>query len=146
MLTQARPWLLWQLDKSILAWLLSPCITGEKATTRCSKLTQIATCPIWVTRCMVSQWRICKQETTTSLTRKEWKQSSHMLSWRALLKRTLAPCPQILSNHRHAHANELHMRKEAVAKLIWIRLREELQHTLGGMMITNREIKVARRV
>ena len=146
MLTQARPWLPWQLDRYILAWLLSPCITGVTVTTRWSKLTQIATCPISVNRCMVSQWRTCNQGTITSLTCKVWKQSSHMLSWRALSKRTLAPCPEILSNHKHAHVNELLMLKEVVAKLMWIRLRGELQHTLAVLMINNREIKVARRV
>ena len=74
-----------------------------------------------------------------------------MLSWKALSKRTQAPCREILSSHRPcAHVKKLADKpqeaEEAVAKQIQIRLRGEQQHTLVVEMIPIRRLRVARRV
>ena len=68
-----------------------------------------------------------------------------MLLWKVLSRKTQAPYREILSNRKYAHVKELSMSKEAVGKQKRIRLRGELPHTLVVEMITNREIKVARR-
>ena len=146
MLTQAKPWLQWQQDRYTLVWLLLQCITEGTATTKWLRLTQVVICPISVSKCMAAiQWRTCNQETITSPTWKGWKQYSHMLLWRVLSRKTQAPYRKILSSRKSARVKELSMSKEAVGKQKRIRLRGELPHTLVVEMITNREIKVARR-
>ena len=146
MLTQVKPWLQWQQDRYTLVWLLLPCITEGTATTKWLRLTQVVICPILVSKCMVAiQWRTYNQETITSLKCKEWKQYSHMLLWRARSRKIQAPYREILSSHKYARVKELSMSKEAVGKQKRIRLRGGLPHTLVVEMITNREIKVARR-